>query len=190
MLKVPREIIATLEKYQQLVLKWNDVINLVSKSTIQDFWVRHIVDSLQLLEFIPNRDIELIDVGSGAGLPGIVLSIAGVRNVTIIEADSRKCAFLLQAAALSSNKIVVINQRVEDVKLTCDILTSRAFANLNKIFSCTANIKVRDKYLLLKGENYQTELKEACDNWSFDYLEHESATAVKSKILEIKLNER
>lgn len=180
------ETINKLEKYQSLILKWNKTINLVSSSTESEFWERHILDSLQLLKYIDDTNIHLVDIGSGGGLPGIVLSIAGVKNITLIESDIRKSVFLLQASKISSNKISVVNRRIEDIKLNCDILTSRAFASLNKIFMYSENIKVKDKYLLLKGKKYQQEIEEAQKQWSFQYYAHDSLTASNSKILEIR----
>ncbi len=184
---VSREIIYALKKYQSLSLKWNKSINLFSSNTENEFWQRHILDSLQLIKYIDNFNVHLIDVGSGGGLPGIVLSIAGVNNVTLIESDVRKSIFLLQASKISSNKVKVINKRVEDIKLDCDILTSRAFTNLEQIFSYTQNINVRNKYLLPKGEKYQQEINDAKKNWSFCHLTHDSTTSKNSKIIEIKL---
>lgn len=185
-LNISRETIESLKSYQELVFKWNKTINLISNKSLEGFWERHIVDSLQLLKFIDNRDISLIDVGSGAGLPGIVLSIAGVKNVTLVESDVRKSAFLLQAAGISSNKVNIINDRIENVSSSCDILTCRAWTNIDNIFNLTNNIRVDDKYLLLKGERYGSELELAKQNWKFDYIEANSITSATGKIIEIK----
>ncbi|BFD45429.1 MAG: 16S rRNA (guanine(527)-N(7))-methyltransferase RsmG [Rickettsia endosymbiont of Sergentomyia squamirostris] len=182
---VPREILDALKKYQSLTLKWNKTINLVSCNTEREFWVRHILDSLQLMKYINNQNIHLIDVGSGGGFPGIVLSIAGIKNVTLVESDVRKSIFLLQASKISTNKVNVVNQRIENVKLDCDILTSRACAQLEKIFVYTQHINVRNKYLLFKGEQYQKEIEIAKKRWSFCYSMYDSETSNNSKILEI-----
>ncbi len=182
---ISRETINTLKKYQLLTLKWNKTINLISHNTKHEFWVRHILDSLQLMQYINDTNIHLIDVGSGNGLPGIVLSIAGIKNVTLVESNTRKSIFLLQASKFSSNKVQVVNQQVENVKLDCDILTSRAFTQLEKIFACTKHINVKDKYLLLKGEQYQNEIKIAQKKWYFYYSVYDSKTFNNSKILEI-----
>jgi len=180
-----REIIDALDKYRQLIIKWNKTINLISKNSLEEIWERHIVDSLQLLKFINNKDIHLVDIGSGGGFPGIVLSIAGVKKVTLIESDIRKSAFLFQASHLSSNKVEILTQRSEEVHFMYDILTARAFANLDKIFKCTQNIKIKDKYLLLKGENYNTEINDALVNWSFNYNVYNSESSKNGKVLEI-----
>lgn len=182
---VPREILDALKKYQSLTLKWNKTINLVSCNTEREFWVRHILDSLQLMKYINNQNIYLIDVGSGGGFPGIVLSIAGIKNVTLVESDVRKSIFLLQASKISTNKVNVVNQRIENVKLDCDILTSRACAQLEKIFVYTQHINVRNKYLLFKGEQYQKEIEIAKKRWSFCHSMYDSETSDNSKILEI-----
>jgi 16S rRNA (guanine527-N7)-methyltransferase len=184
-LKVSRETIEAFQNYHSLLLKWNKKINLISSKTEGDFWSRHIIDSLQLLQFINNNNIHLMDIGSGAGFPGIILSIAGIKLVTLVESDERKAAFLLQASKLSNNKINILNERVENLTMKCDILTCRAFASLNSIFYLTRNIEISQKYLLLKGRAYASELEEAKANYSFDYTIYESITSENSKILDV-----
>lgn len=185
MIEVSHEIIENLEKFRKLVLKWNKAINLISPSSGKNFWQRHIIDSLQLTEYIDNKDIHLLDIGSGGGLPGIILSIVGIKKVTLIESDTRKCIFLKKASKISNNITTILNQRVEKIKINCDILTCRAFAPLNKIFYHIENISINKKILLLKGKNYLAELKEAQKHWSFNYLVHQSITSEEGKILEI-----
>ncbi|AAU03561.1 16S rRNA (guanine(527)-N(7))-methyltransferase RsmG [Rickettsia typhi] len=184
-MEVPSEIIQKLDILQNLIKKWNKSINLISDNTIPNFWQRHILDSLQLMQYISNKEIHLVDIGSGAGFPGIVLSIAGVAKVSLIEADLRKCIFLEKASKISNNSIQIINQRIEKIEIDCNILTCRAFSNLNTIFNCTQNISVREKFLLLKGKNYLTEIVKAKEKWLFDYLIHQSITCRSGKILEV-----
>ncbi|MDC0865245.1 16S rRNA (guanine(527)-N(7))-methyltransferase RsmG, partial [Rickettsiaceae bacterium] len=131
---VSREEHKRLLEYSNLLLKWNKAMNLISFKTVNDILYRHILDSLQLLKFISDKNISLVDVGSGAGFPAIVLSICGISEVTLIESDSRKVAFLLQASDLSPGVIRIENNRVENLSLECDILTARAFSNLDSIF--------------------------------------------------------
>jgi 16S rRNA (guanine527-N7)-methyltransferase len=185
MINVSAEVFGSLKNYQELVLKWNRTINLVSSNSIKEFWKRHILDSLQLLQFIDNKDVYLVDIGTGAGLPGVVLSIAGIQEVSLIESDTRKCVFLKKASKISNNNIEIINQRVEAIKINCDILTCRAFAPLNRLFSYIKNVEVKEKFLLLKGENCLMELEQAKKNWSFDYSLYKSITSREGKILEI-----
>ena len=185
MIEISHEIIEKLQIFQELVQKWNKAINLISESSIQNFWGRHILDCLQLIEYIDNRKIHLTDIGTGAGFPGIVLSIAGEAQVSLIEADLRKCIFLEKAAKISNNNIQIINQRIEKTEINCNILTCRAFSSLNTLFDYTENIVVQDKLLLLKGKSYLFEIEEAKKNWLFDCIVNPSITSKESKILEI-----
>jgi 16S rRNA (guanine527-N7)-methyltransferase len=183
---VSREVYEKLMEYIKLLLKWNNTINLISSNTINEVVHRHIIDSLQLLKFIENKDIKIVDLGSGAGFPAIVLSIAGIRKVTLIESNSRKVSFLLQAAKLSQGDVEIVNDRIEDVVgLRCDIVTSRAFASIDKIFALSQGLEVSNKYLLHKGEKYQEEVFKAEKHWLFNIKVHDSITSDYGKILEI-----
>lgn len=187
MIDVSREARVLLLQYEKFVIDWNASINLVGKKTINDFWNRHIIDSLQLIQFIKNKKIHLIDIGSGAGLPGIVLSIAGVKNVTLIEVNNKKYSFLLVASKLSNQKINILNDRIENqFFLDCDIITCRAFDTISNILNITCNIQVRDKYLLLKGKNYMKDIIDAQKKWWFDYIIYDSVSSSDGKIIEIK----
>lgn len=181
---VSREVLETLEQYQQLLFKWNTGFNLISRHNKENFWKDHILDCILLLKYIENYDLSVIDVGSGNGLPGIVMSICGIKNVTLVESSKKKCAFLLQAAKLSNNKINIINDRIENVTSICDILVAKGFANLNKLFSCSKNVLIKEKYILLKGNKHDTEILEAQNYWKFSYKIYDSVSS-KNKILEI-----
>ena len=114
---VPHETFEKLSAYVDLLLKWNSKINLISKNTVDEVWIRHILDSAQIIKYIEDKSYRVLDVGSGAGLPGIILSILGVENITLVDSDQRKCSFLLEAARLLNLKLKVINDRVENI---CD----------------------------------------------------------------------
>ena len=162
-------------KYQSLLLKWNKSINLISKASENNLWKRHINDSLQLLKYIdPIKTV--VDIGSGAGLPGIILSIGGVKNITLIESDTRKAVFLRQASKLSLNKINIIEERLdENFKGNYDILTCRGFSNISNILQLTSCLKI-GKMLLLKGKNYDQEITQAKKHWLFNFSLHDSIT--------------
>ena len=170
---VSREAYEKLLEFNELLLKWNKAINLISPGTVNDIMVRHVLDSIQLLPYIEENS-SIIDLGSGAGFPSIILSIVGLKDVTLIESDARKCTFLLQASKLSSGKIQVINDRIENLEgFSCDIITSRAFASLDKIFEFSSKIKVRNKYLLHKGAGYKSEIRGARKHWLFNEIVHD-----------------
>jgi len=170
-------------EYQSLLLKWNKSINMISKNSEDDLWERHILDSLQLIKYI-KLDARIIDIGSGAGLPGIVLSIGGVKDVTLVESDSRKAVFLRQASKLSLNKISIIEERLDSsFKGNYDILTCRGFGSINNILQLTSNLKL-GRMLLLKGKNCDKEVTEANKHWLFNVLLHDSITG-DGKIVEI-----
>ena len=109
-LDVSREAEEKLSEYVNLLLKWNERINLISKSTEKDVWLRHIIDSAQLKDFLNNDDV-IVDVGTGAGLPGIVLSILGA-NTTLIECDSRKVSFLYEVSRILEIHPTIIDDRI------------------------------------------------------------------------------
>lgn len=183
---VSHETLARIEEFTLLIKKWNKVINLVSANDLPELMHRHILDSLQLLLYIKLED-RIIDFGSGGGFPALILSLAGVKEITLIESDSRKIAFLRQAAKLSEQKIEIINERIENIEpKICDIITARAFAELDKIFKLAdKNFTVRKKYLLHKGASFQTELAKAQKEWLFDLKLHASLTSAEGKLLEI-----
>ncbi len=182
---VSREAFEKIIEFEKLLLKWNKTINLISAKTSGNIMNRHILDSLQLLPLI-DKNSKIIDLGSGAGFPAIILSIAGIKDITLIESDSRKTAFLLQASKLSNNNIEIINDRIENIdNLQCDIITSRAFAELYSIFEFSSKIKVRNKFLLHKGAGYKNEILKAQKHWLFNKTVHDSITSETGKILEI-----
>lgn len=184
-LNVSREVNHALLNYQNLLLKWNKAINLISRNSEKDIWERHILDSLQLLKYIDFSD-KIIDIGSGGGFPGIVLSICGVKNTVLIESDKKKSVFLAQASKLSSNKIIIVDERIDEkFNMNCDILTSRGFSSVTNILGVTEGIKIQKKMLLLKGKNYEKEIIEAQKHWVFDFNLHNSITSGEGKIVEI-----
>ncbi len=180
-----------LEQYVDLLLKWNSKINLIGKSTVDDIWNRHIVDCAQLIKFLNDKDKEncvCADFGSGAGLPGIVLSILGIKNMNLIEKSPLKCKFLKEAALISDNKINIINKNIFDINdHKFDIIFSRALANLNDLLTMTKSfLKENSICYFLKGKKVTEELSEAKKNFSFEYSLTDSMTSNEGKIITIK----
>lgn len=165
---VPRETHQQLEKYVSLIEKWQKSVNLISGKTLPEIWTRHIIDSFQLVKFLSSSDV-IVDLGSGAGLPGMVLAIAG-HNVTMVESDGKKIAFLREAARQLNVDIFLQHQRVEDVSLPVNaIVTARAFASLSVILTLLSDkLTSSHKLLLLKGKTYEDEIAEAQKYHQFD----------------------
>ena len=124
-----------LERYAEALIRWQARINLVAPATLPDLWRRHMLDSAQLLPLLPQGARRLIDLGSGAGFPGLVLAILGVPEVHLVEADQRKCAFLREAARVTQTaNILIHNRRIEAMPAErFDIVTARALAPLPKL---------------------------------------------------------
>jgi 16S rRNA (guanine527-N7)-methyltransferase len=133
---VSRETLTQLEAYAELLLKWQPKINLISGKTIPELWTRHFLDSAQLIELCPPGATTLIDLGSGAGFPGLVLAIMSTMTVHLIESDTRKSAFLREAARIAgvSDRVTVHPARAEAVDLPpAAIISARALASLSDL---------------------------------------------------------
>jgi 16S rRNA (guanine527-N7)-methyltransferase len=185
-LRVSRETIKSIENYHDLVLKWNNKINLIGKSTETDFWTVHVLDSVQLIKYLPNKDIVITDFGSGAGFPGIILSLAGY-NLELIEMDTRKAAFLHTAANLSNKNMRIFNDDIKNINpWKANYITSRALADLTKLFNFIENfISLDTKVFAWKGKSVTMEIELANAEWGFDYIKHSSMASSTSCILEI-----
>jgi 16S rRNA (guanine527-N7)-methyltransferase len=177
----------TIEKYIDLLRTWNKKVNLISVANENELIERHILDSLQLLDYIKKDDI-VYDLGSGAGFPGLMLAYGGISNVNLVESNNKKASFLTVAAAFSPNKVNIHNKNIKLLQTnSCDIITARAIASLDEIFELSSHLATSDtKYLLLKGKNISTEIKKALDNWNFEYIIHESKTSPEGSILEVQ----
>jgi 16S rRNA (guanine527-N7)-methyltransferase len=171
---VSRETIRKLEKYLEILLKWNPKINLVSKHTIDHAWKRHFVDSAQLLQHAPNFQ-KWVDIGSGAGFPGMVIAILAAElypesEIHLIESDQRKCAFLRNVSRETSVRPIIHNCRIEDFEGTgFDIVSARALASVDLLLHLSEKLLSRQgKCLFLKGRQCDTELTEAQKTWRFE----------------------
>lgn len=158
--------------YAEMLRDWSKRMNLVAPSTLSDINIRHFADSAQLADVLP-RDVDVVDLGSGAGFPGVVLAILGW-NVTCIESIGKKVAFLTAVKnALKLDNLTVFHGRVEDFvkqtklnKDTC-VFTARAFAPLIKILDYVYRQNCR--LFLLKGREIETEISVAKQKYKFDY---------------------
>lgn len=171
---VSRETIDRLEVYAGLLEKWNSTINLVSKNTINQMWKRHFLDSAQLWPHIPSETKTLVDIGSGAGFAGLVLAIIGMEKspnmkFTLIESDSRKCAFMRNVSRETNINVEIITKRIEEVDdLKADVVTARALATVSQLLDYSKNIlKKKGICLFLKGDACASELIEAKKSMDF-----------------------
>jgi 16S rRNA (guanine527-N7)-methyltransferase len=165
--KVSRETLEKLEAYVELLRAWNPRINLVGGSTMGDVWRRHILDSTQLFALIPKRARVLVDIGSGAGLPGLILAAMGVPEVHLVESDQRKAAFLREAVRATGAAATIHAVRAEKMpRLAADVVTARALATLPDLLDIAEPFLVTHSIcLFLKGRTVHTELTEAAKSW-------------------------
>ena len=131
-LNVSRETFDRLLIYQELLKKWQRSINIVSRGTIEDFWNRHVLDSLQIAKYIKGENI--LDVGSGGGFPGMILAICTNLHVTCLDSDNRKTLFLEEVARQTETKVKILNMRIESLQeKDFDVVCARGFAKLSTL---------------------------------------------------------
>jgi len=188
---VSRETLAKLDAYAALLVKWQQSINLVSNTTLDDLWRRHFLDSAQIAPLITEygpQSPQCIDMGAGAGFPGLVLSAMGFGQWTLIESDARKCVFLSEVVRQCEISATVRAERVEGIKdLQADIVTARAFAPLHRLLAYVEPLmKPTGLCIFPKGQRADEELAAARANWSFEVEEHQSQTDEAAKILVIQ----
>lgn len=160
---VSRETRERLEAYLALLQRWQPRINLVGRSTLEDPWRRHFLDSAQLFAYLSPDCKTVIDLGSGAGFPGLVLSILGVPEVHLVESDARKVAFLREAARVTESAITLHSTRIESLNpFFCHAVTARALAPLDQLVDYAYKfIEDRGECLFLKGRDVNQELTDS-----------------------------
>lgn len=189
---VSRETEERLRHLESLLRKWNPAINLVSKSTLDSAWDRHILDSAQLYA-LGSKTGHWVDLGSGGGFPGLVIAClaAGATDplkVLLIESDQRKATFLRQAARELSLPATVLSQRIETAEpQAADTLSARALAALPQLLAFTArHMSPSGTALFPKGATWQAEVEAARKDWHFDLTTRTSATDPDAVILVLK----
>jgi 16S rRNA (guanine527-N7)-methyltransferase len=165
---VSRETLDKLTAYVELLSQWNRRINLVSANTMGDVWRRHILDCAQLAKHLPRQTRVAVDLGAGAGLPGLILAAMGVPEMHLVESDLRKSAFLREAARIMDVAVTLHPERIEKVAaFPADAVVARACANLDQLIDYSEKfISPKTVCLFLKGENASEELAAAEASWS------------------------
>lgn len=193
---VSRESLSALETYVALLLRWQERVNLIGPATTADIWHRHIADSLQLLPHLPADATTLIDIGSGAGLPGLALAVALKHNplvtVHLVESNGKKAAFLREAVRSTGARVVVHQTRIESLdsealQAGVDVVISRAVAPLWKMLELAHKSMENGALgMFLKGRDVDSELTEAAKYWNIGYTRIASLTEPGACILKIK----
>ncbi len=186
---VSRETLARLEAHLALLARWQRRINLVGAASLADPWRRHILDSAQLLRLLPGTDIRLLDLGSGAGFPGLVLALLGVREVHLVESDRRKAAFLAEAVRITGASGVTLHRRrIEALApFPVEAVTARALAPLPRLLELAAPFLGPSTLgLFPKGGNFEAELTEARRHWRMRTQIEPSLSSPEGRILVLR----
>ena len=181
---VSRETTETLERYASLLLKENSSQNLVSKTSESDIWQRHIVDSAQLLRF-GTPGLSWTDIGTGPGLPGIVLAILEEGKVILVEPRRRRVEFLVAVvSALSLSNVRIVHGRTEAARSKSDVITARAVASPAQLFTMSSHLRhAGTTYVLPRGRGAESELAELENTWQGEFTLHRSLTSEDALIL-------
>lgn len=189
---VSRETLNRLRAFDVVLLDWSSRHNLISRSTIEERWDRHYRDSAQLYGLLPADARTLVDLGSGAGFPGLVLAAMGAArglHVALVESTGKKAAFLDAAIrAMSLQNARVIQQRIENITISPpDVVTARALAQLERLLAYAAGFAKENSVLIFpKGQDVEGELTQAAKSWHMEVDRRPSVTSPGSTILVIR----
>jgi 16S rRNA (guanine527-N7)-methyltransferase len=186
---VSRETLDRLKRYAELLADWNTRHNLVSERSLADVWRRHFWDSAQIVDLIPARAKTLVDLGSGAGFPGLVLAtLRPALRVTLIEATRKKYDFLKVVAGELGLTADIRNERIEEMAPEpFDVITARACAPLSQLLSYAQRFWGKgSRAVFLKGQNLASELTEVHKSWNIQAEQHSSRSDPSGIILEIR----
>ena len=180
----PNKTFTMFMEYKKILLNENHKMNLIGKSTIDDFDQRHIIDCIQIIKHMPDKKKQVMDIGTGAGLPGVLLSILGYQNLHLVEKSPKKSAFLeICKAHLGLNYKIHTKPIAEISGVNIDYITARAFAPIEKIITATKKIiHKKTIYVLLKGKSYLSELN-LINPQKYSWKNYPSITSEESKII-------
>ena len=194
---VSRETSERLEIFASTLIKWNPKINLVSKRSLDELWTRHILDSVQVFKAAETASGKWLDIGSGGGLPGVIVAILAAESgtyseVRLMESDQRKCAFLRNVARECGVPMTVVAERIEVANPEqSSVLSARALADLSDLLSfAERHLSVGGIAIFPKGISWKKEVDNALKQWRFDWEAIKSLTEPEAVILKIKGVER
>ncbi len=182
------DTLARLEALVAVLLKWQARINLICRGTVADVWRRHVLDSAQLAPLLPAKAETVIDLGSGAGFPGLVLAILGIRGIHLVESDGRKCAFLREAARITGAAVEIHAVRAEALApREADAITARALAPLSDLLDIASPfLGPHTACIFPKGRGAEQELTVSQKTWMMTVSRFESVTDPEGTILKLK----
>ena len=186
-LNVPRETLERLEAFVAFLRTENEQQNLVSKTSLEEVWNRHILDSAQLVRFAPDNTGTWLDLGTGAGFPGLIVPLLTPAAVTLVESRKLRVDFLTRAAAMLgvAERTTILCSKVEKVpNARFDIISARAFAPLGRLLELTERFAAPEtRWVLPKGKNAKTELEAAESLWQGEFRLEPSLTDAEAQII-------
>ena len=191
--QVSRETITSLKIYENLLIQANKRLNLIGHSTVNQIWTRHFLDSSQVIDFVDKNDEAMVDIGSGAGFPGLIIAILAKDRkiplkIRLIEKSPKKVKFLKDVITKLKLDVKVSNENIleQDNELNEDLIISRAFKPLKIILELIhKNAKNWKKIFIFLGKTGQNELLRVSKNWDIEYKQRMSVTNSDSIIIEI-----
>lgn len=185
---VSRETLTKYQTYADQLVRWQRAVNLVSPSTLPDLWVRHMIDSAQILKYMPKDAKTVVDLGSGGGFPAMVLAITGRFAVHCIESDRKKIEFLRTVSRETGTKIDLHCCRIENApQISADVITSRALASLDKLVTFAQPFShEKTVALFLKGEKFSEEIACTKQQWDIKLSTYTSITDSNGAIIKVE----
>lgn len=186
-LNVPRETMERLEAFVAFLADENERQNLVSRGTLKTVWSRHILDSAQLLRFSPKPEVSWLDLGTGAGFPGLIVGLLHKGPVTLVEERKKRAQFLVEAAEILhiSDRVSIHCTRAERFESQpFDVISARAFAPLDRLFDLSHSFSTaKTRWILPKGRNAASELEAAKASWHGEFRLEQSLTDADAQII-------
>lgn len=184
---VSRETGDKLHLYQSLLERWQKKVNLVSASTLPQVWNRHFLDSAQLIPHLPAHPVQIMDMGSGAGFPGLILAILTSHKLHLVESDMKKAIFLQEVARQAELDVTIHNKRIEAVDpFGVEVLTARALAPLKKLLSLSQqHHHATVQALFLKGRDVQSEIDDISTHDGLEIRLYPSITDPDARIVHL-----